>query len=107
MSGPKPDVRWTEAYIESDEVVIRVPISVLPEALKQNPRDDSYYSCKVTDVAGFAKEVVRELNDESEDGTTSIHLMFDAAMAAAIDNGSQCVDYVEPNYDHGSEVEEA
>jgi hypothetical protein len=45
--GPKTNVHWAEAYIENDEIVIRVPVSVLPGALKQNPRDDSYSSCTI------------------------------------------------------------
>ncbi len=99
--------RWSEAHIDGDEIVIRQGIESLPDALKQNPRDDSYSACKITDVAGFAKEVVCEMNREAEDGTTAVHLLLDSAMAAAIDNGSQWVDYVEPNYDHGSELEES
>lgn len=86
-SGP-PSTRWAEAYIDGDEIVIRVPVSVLPHALKQNPRDDSYYSVTIADVAGFARDVARELNSEAEDGTTPIHSLFDRAMADAIDNGS-------------------
>ena len=97
MTDPKPFTRWAEAHIENGEIVIRVAIDVLPGALKQNPRDDSYYSCKVTDLAGFAKDVVHALNSEAEDGTTPIHSLFDSAMAEAIDQGSMHVEYKEPS----------
>lgn len=88
--------RWAEAYIEGGEIIIRVPVSVLPDALSQSPRDDSYYGVTIVDVAGFARDVARELNSEAEDGTTAIHSMFDRAMACAIDNGSEHVELSEP-----------
>lgn len=90
-----PTKPWAEAYLEGDVVVIRVPVSVLPDALKQNPRDDSYYGATITDVSGFARDVARELNREAEDGTTPIHLLFDSAMAEAIEQGSEHVELSE------------
>ena len=84
--------RWAEAHIEDGVITIRVPTSVLPDALEQNPRDDSYYNVTITNVDGFARDVVRELNSEAEDGTTAIHEMFDRAMACAIENGSEHID---------------
>lgn len=93
--------RWAEAYIENGEIVIRVPISVLPDALKQNPRDDAYSATLIQDLAGFAKDIVHALNDEEEDGTTRIHSLFDAAMAEAIDQGSMHVEYREVDAETG------
>jgi hypothetical protein len=81
--------QWAEARIEKGLIVIRVPVSVLPAALKQNPRDDSYSDYAITNPMGFARDVVRELNREAEDGTTPVHLLFDRAMAEAIDQGSE------------------
>lgn len=81
------------AYIRRGVIVIRLPVDVLPDALKQNPRDDSYYDTKICDLTEFARDVVRELNKEEEDGTTPIHSLFDDAMSAAIDNGSVGIDY--------------
>jgi hypothetical protein len=89
--------RWAEAYIEDGVIIIRVPVSVLPYALAQNPRGDSCYNVTVNDAAGFAADVVRELNAEAEDGTTAIHEMLDRAMACAIDNGSEHVEVDERN----------
>lgn len=90
MSNLKREVsaRWAEANIEDWAIVIRVPVSVLPAALEQNPRDDSYRGSLITNLEGFARDVVRELNREEEDGTTPIHLLFDKAMAEAIEQGS-------------------
>ncbi len=96
---PPPSPRWSEAHAEifrgEPVIVIRVPFSVLPDALEQNPRDGSYVGGKVTSVQGFANEVVRELNAEAEDGTTPIHELFDRAMAAAIENGSEWYEFPE------------
>ncbi len=89
--------RWTTAEVGrhagEDVIVIRVPFSTLPEALKQNPRDDSYYDVTVTDVSDFARDVMRALNREAEDGTTLVHELFDKALAAAIDDGSTACEY--------------
>ena len=56
--------------------------------MKQNPRVDSYSDVVVTDLAEFARDVVRELNREAEDGTTPIHELLDRALAEAVDQGS-------------------
>lgn len=90
-----PSARWAEAYIRDGAILICVPMAALPDALEQNPRDDSYADCRVTDLGGFARDVVRELNREAEDGTTPIHLLFDAAMAEAIEQGSEHVGLTE------------
>jgi len=76
-------------------IVIRVPVDALEQAMRENPRDDSYYDVKVTDAAEFAADVVRELNREEEDGTTPVHLLFDKALAAAVDNGSMGCEFTE------------
>lgn len=80
--------RWVEAKIEDGVIVIRVPVSVLPAALEQNPRNDSYRGSLITNLEGFARDVVIELNREEKDGTTPVHLLFDKAMAEAIEQGS-------------------
>jgi hypothetical protein len=43
---------------------------------------------KVTDPDAFAKDLVIELNNENEIGTTCIHKMFDAAIEEAINQGA-------------------
>lgn len=92
MTGKRKPPAWAKAvtgrHAGEDVIVIRIPFSVLPEALKQNPRDDSYYDVTVNDVSDFARDVIRALNSEAEDGTTAIHELFDKAMASAIDDGS-------------------
>lgn len=81
------------AVIEDGAIVIRLPIANLPVIVdagwaggKIEPR------MKVTDAEEFAKELVRALNDEEEDGTTRIHLMFDAALEFAFEQGAEGIE---------------
>lgn len=81
------------AIIEYGSIVIRVDIATIQTVM------DGGYSCnayperyKVTDTAAFAKEIVRELNSEDEEGTTPIHKLFDAAINEAINQGAQHVE---------------
>lgn len=86
-----------EAFIEKVGrhpcIVIRVPVANVPQALR-GARDiraiDLPY--KVTDAAVFAKEMVREMNREDEEGTTAIHRMLDDAMSEAIEQGAEGVE---------------
>jgi hypothetical protein len=43
----------------------------------------------ITNEVVFAKAVARALNDEEEDGTTPVHLMLDAAIVSAVENGAE------------------
>jgi hypothetical protein len=54
---------------------------------------------KVTDQQVFAKELIYELNKESEDGTTAVHRMFDGVIKGATEWG---VDGIELHEDQGS-----
>ena len=90
--------RSGEAAIEAGSIVISVPISEVPAAFDawpgapRNDNGDPLY--RVTDAATFAKGIVRYLNDESEDGTTRIHLMLDSAMNEALEQGEEGVEEI-------------
>lgn len=88
----RDDRTWkdAEATIEGNTIVIRLTVKHIPFAMSYHP-DDTFRGIKVTDLDGFAREVVRALNDEDERGTTPIHHLFDEACDAAIEDGSQCV----------------
>lgn len=77
------------AIIEDGSMVIRIALEALPMIVEGSwaagGMDTRY---KVTDPAAFAADLVRELNDESEDGTTRIHRMFDKAIENAIGQGA-------------------
>jgi len=84
------------ASIEGDDIVIRFPVAGIETALKHMPDPPYVYGeePKFTDLPTFAKEFVRELNREAEDGTTLVHIALDAALTRAIENGAEGVEIV-------------
>lgn len=79
-----------QAVIEGDAIVIRVPLKNLQAVL------DGGYACnvydrryKITNLPGAAKDICNALDDEDEEGTTSIHRLFDAAINEAMNQGSE------------------
>lgn len=90
--GRKKDVGG-RAVISKGEIVIRVPIDAL-QAIADGAYALHGLSCrmKVTDNKTFAREIVRSINDEDEQGTTRFHKMFDSAMEHAIDQGADGVE---------------
>jgi len=48
---------------------------------------------RIIDVDEFARDVVAAINDESEDGSTLLSRMLDAAIAQAVESGCLGVDY--------------
>lgn len=82
--------------IKKKSLVIEVSFDVLKFATENHPElyedelDKGRYV--VTDVTIFAKEVVRELHKEEEDGTTPVHSLLDKAILDAICNGAQGVE---------------
>lgn len=84
----RPDVEGQLANIEGEQVVIRVPISGLPHAASV-AWDEQYgdHNLFVENLDEFAKEFVRYLNAEEEDGTTVLHRAFDKAVIEATEQG--------------------
>lgn len=81
------------AVIENGAITITLLVKKLPIAIEcmwAAGYSDIRY--KVTDADVFAKEFVRALNRESEDGTTAIHKLFDAAALEAIDQGAEGIE---------------
>jgi hypothetical protein len=95
---PRAEAGLSEAIIEGGNIVIRVPIDVLPIAFKYWPgaprNNNGEPRYVVTDAATFAKGVVHYLNDEKEDGTTRIHRMLDDAMNEALEQGEEGVEEI-------------
>ena len=89
-----------EAAIEDDQIVIRVSIAAIPDAVRAGVDllaiDPPF---KVTDPVLFAPELIRALNDEDEEGTTPIHRLFDAAAIAAFEQGAEGAEEVEEDAD--------
>jgi hypothetical protein len=88
-----PQTTNAQAVIEGNTIVIRVEISSIPMIVEGG------WGCgaigprmRITDVQAFAKDWVRQLNRESEDGSTPIHRMFDATINEAIEQGAEGID---------------
>ena len=82
-----------QAVIENGALVIRVSLESLPAVVEGAwAAYGMPLRLKITDADAFAKELVGELNAEQEDGTTSIHRMFDKAIWAAFENGAEGVE---------------
>ena len=86
--------------IERERLVISIGLEALARSVESSPALESFFEhargCgfrgpKVFDERLFAADLVRELSAETEDGTTPVHLMLDAAAKAAIENGADGV----------------
>jgi hypothetical protein len=78
-----------KAVIEDGAIVIRVSLDALPMVLEgawTMGKFDTRY--KITDAGEFARELMRALNSEDEQGTTAIHKLFDQAILEAIERGA-------------------
>lgn len=71
------------------EKVLAHAVNICP-ALYDGENDRGLY--KVTDPAAFAKELVRTLNHESEDGSTRLTTMLDEAVEHAIEYGAEGIE---------------
>jgi len=89
LSTP-PVVSGELVAIEGDQIVIRVPIDALPEACAI-AWDSSLgeHGITISDLPVFAKEFVRELRREEENGDTLVHKMLDRAAYMAANNGAE------------------
>lgn len=83
--------------IVDGRVVISIGVGALMTAVKgselweEQLEDQRGWTIENED--GFAQDIVAELEDEQEDGTTEVHLMFDRAIQRAFDQGSLNVSY--------------
>lgn len=81
-------------------LVISIGISALCFAATRGPYFDDICARTsqdiiVTDQDAFAKEILRELRREEEDGTTLVHLMLDKAAERAVENGAEGIEIPE------------
>lgn len=78
--------------IKAGRLEISIGIETLMHAVKAGPVGEAIPHLRVTDAQAYAREIVRALKDESEDGTTVVHRMLDAAAMEAIDQGAEGVE---------------
>lgn len=76
------------ANVEGEEIVIRMGIERLD-------CDKGRMLIEVTDYAGFAEEVCQQLRKDNEIGATLLGDCIDAAINAAVDNGSVHAERIE------------
>jgi len=81
------------AVIRDGKIEISIDVDALPIIVNGSCCCDSMDGLwRVTDAEVFAKEVCRALNDEREDGTTRVHMMFDGAFMEAIEQGAEGIE---------------
>lgn len=94
MSDPRDEP--LDCKIIGGRLIMSIGIECLAHAIKLNPElgkwdDESgeWNEPEITDPDKFAKEVMIALQDESEDGTTLVHVALDKAAMNAIENGAE------------------
>ncbi len=89
-----PSKQPLKCSVEGSELVIRIGIGTLSHCaencseLVDYPRNQHPPYATVTDQAGFAEDVCRELLSEEEDGSSPLTRLFDKAFEDAIGEGS-------------------
>lgn len=81
--------------IEKGVLTIAVPVGALATAAPyafDKRWGYEQHGLTVTDENAFAREVLRQLRKESEDGTTVVHLMLDKAMCDVCEDGGEGVE---------------
>lgn len=88
-----------KVFIEDGVLTMQIGVEALAHVTKLNPELTTYdeksgewAEPKVTDPDKFAAEVLTALKDESEDGTTLLHIAIDTAAMNAIENGAEGID---------------
>lgn len=85
------------AVIENKAIVIRVPLDTLTAIVTGSWASGAInIRMKITNVDEFAADLVRELNRETETGTTPVHRMFDAAIEASVEQGAFGIEPADP-----------
>lgn len=84
--------------VEGDQLVIRITTECLLHAVtccSQWPIDATGAPLRIENGALLVEEIIHELQREDEQGTNAMHRMLDDAALAALENGSEAVDYDE------------
>jgi hypothetical protein len=89
-----PEVGMSVRLTDRD-IVITLPVLTLEFAVPY-ALDSAEERWKVTDAQAFARDVVRELHNEQEDGTTIVAEMFDEVFRRALEQGGEGVDFNMP-----------
>ena len=77
------------AFIRGGVLTISIGVETLAHAVRTGQGFGGDAEVLVSDVEAFARDVLRELEREQEDGTTPVHAMLDAAARAAVEDGTE------------------
>ncbi len=95
----KPSDRPLRCTVKNGVLTIEIGVATLAFAALRSPfayemmgdncatRPDTRFS--IANARGFAKDVVREMTREEEDGTTPLDTMLDEVTRKAIEDGSE------------------
>jgi hypothetical protein len=76
-----------KSQIIDGQLIISIGVNTMAWAAEQSD-DLGFISLEVVNKAEFARDIQRELNEESEDGSTMITRMLDKAVIQTIEQGS-------------------
>lgn len=87
--------------LENGCLKVVIPLETLRFAAEHHPgldetADERVPTLKITDLEILAQDVVLAINSESEDGSTPLIRMLDAAIVEAVESGTEGID---PDYD--------
>jgi hypothetical protein len=83
--------------IEGDDIVIRITPDALTHATEHGvlctfiPQTGSFRAAQITDIVKWRDGVLRALRREEENGDTPVHLMLDACLEHALEQGEEGV----------------
>jgi len=82
--------------IEDGVLIMQIGVEVLAKAVQLNPdlaeldeKTEEWVEPEITDPDKFARAILTAIQDESDDGTTLIHMALDTAAMNAIENGAE------------------
>lgn len=91
MDDPRAQPLTVE--IADGRLVISIGIDTLMVAVQGGDAWDEEDGHKIASVDGFADDILHQLLEEEEDGTTLVHIAIDTAVERALDAGSLNIDY--------------
>lgn len=83
--------------LEGDDIVIRITPDALTFATEHGvlctfiPQTGNFRSAQITDIAKWRDAVLRALRREKENGDTPVHIMLDACLEYALEQGGEGV----------------
>ena len=82
--------------IEDGVLIMQIGVEVQAKAVQLNPdlaeldeKTEEWVEPEITDPDKFARAILTAIQDESDDGTTLIHMALDTAAMNAIENGAE------------------